>query len=130
MPRTTRFCMWSFCKGVLKDSRLSKLIPFEWSQECLSYTGLTLLIFLLAHGKFLGVYLLKVRLSAFKKSSFICFNESLSKKLWKMFSFWEPPPPPPPIIEKGNQDYFVNMWRGGSQERKPIAGRRVRTTFH
>ena len=33
--------MWLFYKSVLQDDHLSKTTTFEWSQEWLSYTGLT-----------------------------------------------------------------------------------------
>ena len=43
LPRLTRFGFWLFYKGVVWDNHLSKKTTFEWPQEWLSYTGLTVL---------------------------------------------------------------------------------------
>ena len=40
LPRTTRFGLWSFYKGVLYNNHLLKTTTFEWSQEWSPYTGL------------------------------------------------------------------------------------------
>ena len=45
LPRETRFGLRLFYKGVLEDDHLSKMINFGWSQEWLSYAGLTVALF-------------------------------------------------------------------------------------
>ena len=44
LPKMTRFCLWSFYKGVLWDDHLSKMTTCDWSQEWSSYTGLAVYI--------------------------------------------------------------------------------------
>ena len=61
LPRTTIFCLWSF----YKDDHVSKKTTFEWFQEWLSYTGLTVLVgvfFRMSHFVFLGYLVFKLTL--------------------------------------------------------------------
>ena len=76
LPRTTRFGLWLFYKGVLQDDQLSQMTTFAWSQTWSSYTRLTAFP---KNFNFMVQFNLTLRL--FKVLSIVQFSVNLGQSL-------------------------------------------------